>query len=120
MAVQTLPLTQEVKNEMGIPERITNNPISSVGIITILKGAQIVGGWETKMDLFVELKQEASNFIAVNHEVEEYGIGQVKSAAIEDLLNSLVDYCISLGKREGKLAEREQGDLANLRRIFGK
>jgi hypothetical protein len=115
-----LPFVQlETKNDTT-SESISNSPLSNSGIFSIKQGTLIANGWKISSDLIVELKQEDSNFIAINHEVEEYGIGKTESEAIQDLMTSLVDYRISLGKRETKLAPVERTDLSNLKRLLGK
>ncbi len=75
--------------------------------------------WELLNDLNVELHNSKEEALATTSlPVREYGMGKTFKEAIEDLLTSLSDYYESLESREGRLAEAEANDLAELRRLI--
>ena len=63
--------------------------------------------WKLALDLGVDLEYTDKYVIATNSWIDEYGHGDTKQSAIEDLLVSLVDFYESLQQqqRESQLAE---------------
>ena len=63
--------------------------------------------WKLAQDLAVDLEYTEKYVIATNSWIDEYGHGDTKQHAIEDLLVSLVDLYKSLEqqKRESRLAD---------------
>ena len=94
--------------------------ISTVGMLTIGKGARITDEYKLKEPLTAEVKIEDEKYVVVEYRVDEYGIGESLEEAQQDLLNSLVDYLGSLEKREKKLGIRERNNLKVLRDILEK
>jgi len=109
------PTTEIVKHEVEVSG--TDETFSvQVSIASIPKETIIGSGpWKTRLDSVAEVKLEGSSIVAMRYDVDEYGIGQSTREALADLLVSLVDYRLSLEKREKKLAAKEQADLALLR-----
>jgi hypothetical protein len=96
------------------------NPTMCVGIEVLPQGTPVgIGSWKMKQDLVVELRIEGAKFIALYHDVSEYGIGETEQDALSDLLTSLADYRLSLERREATLAAREKNDLSRLKELIG-
>lgn len=92
---------------------------TTVGISAIPLGTPIEGfPWKVGQDLVVEIRQEASDYVAIHHAVDEYGIGSTPEGAVRDLLTSLADYRASLEKRRERLADDERQALRLLEMIL--
>lgn len=113
-------LPHSITDKLQHDVRVSGTPEVSplvVGIAPIPKGTVIGDGfWRLGLDLIVEIRREGSNIVAIDHSVDEYGVGKSSEEALADLLLSLVDYRLSLEKRENRLAAKERGDLTQLRR----
>jgi len=98
----------------------SQTPTMTVGVSVVPQETPVgVESWKMKQDLVVELRIEGARFIALYHEVSEYGIGETEQDALSDLLTSLADYRLSLERREATLATREKNDLSRLRELIG-
>ena len=93
---------------------------STVGVVVFPKNAVISNRYILQMDLIAEVKVENDKYVLVEHQLDEYGIGNSLQEAQEDLLNSLVDYLTSLEKRENRLADRELHNLQLLRNMLAR
>lgn len=94
--------------------------ISTIGMLTVGKGARITDEYKLKEYLTAEVKIEDEKYVVVEYSVDEYGIGESLEEAQQDLFNSLVDYLGSLEKREKRLGDRERHNLQVLRDILVK
>jgi len=92
--------------------------VSTIGVLTIPNERVIKGNYILRRDLFAEVKFESGKYLAVDYQVDEYGIGDSLQEAEKDLLDSLVDYFTSLEKRENRLSDREHNYLQALRNIL--
>jgi len=92
--------------------------VSTVGVLTIPKERVIKLNYILQADLVAEVKFESDKYVAVDYQVDEYGIGDSLQEAEQDLLDSLVDYLNSLVKRENRLGDRERHYLQALRNIL--
>ena len=92
--------------------------ISTIGMLTVLKGAVLRGGYKLNADLIAEVRVEDDRYVVVEYKVDEYGIGDSMHDAQQDLLDSLVDYITSLERRENRLGDRERDNLQVLRNIL--
>ena len=92
--------------------------VSTVGVLTIPKERVIKLNYILQADLVAEVKFESDKYVAVDYQVDEYGIGDSLQEAEQDLLDSLVDYLTSLEKRENRLGDRERRYLQALRNIL--
>lgn len=89
--------------------------VGTVGVLRLPKGAVISSGYRLQNDLTAEVKIENDKYVVVDHILDEYGIGDSLEKAQQDLLDSLVDYLVSLERREHHLADRELHKLQLLR-----
>ncbi len=96
------------------------NLISTIGMLTIGKGAHITDEYNLKESLVAEVKLEEDKYVVVEYMVDEYGIGESLEEAQNDLFNSLADYLNSLEKREARLGDRERQNLQVLRNMLTK
>lgn len=94
--------------------------ISTIGVLTVGEGASITDEYKLKETLIAIVKLEDGNYIIVENRTDEYGIGESKEEAQQDLFNSLIDYLRSLEKREEKLGDKERHHLQVLRNILTK
>ena len=94
--------------------------ISTIGMLTVGKGAYINDEYKLKEYLTAEVKIEDGKYVVVEYAVDEYGIGESLEEAQQDLLNSLVEYLGSLEKREERLGDRERQNLKILRDVLVK
>lgn len=92
--------------------------ISTIGMLTILRERVIRHSYTLQADLVAVVKFESDKYIVVDNRVDEYGIGDSWQEAEQDLLDSLVDYLVSLEKRESRLGDREHRNLQILRSIL--
>lgn len=97
---------------------ISNQLISTIGMLTVGEGARISNEYKLKEALTAEVKVEDNRYVVVEYRVDEYGIGDSLEEAQQDLLNSLVDYLSSLESREGRLGDGEINNLRVLRNIL--
>lgn len=89
------------------------------GIVFLPSGTPIEKRpWVLRRDVLAEVRYEQDTFVAVCHDVGEYGTGATVTEAIHDLLTSLVDYRASLEKRANRLADAEKQHLDSLRALF--
>lgn len=91
---------------------------STIGMLTIFSGVVIDDHYKLASDLIAEVKVENGNYIVFDYQVGEYGIGNSLEEAGQDLLDSLVDYLVSLEKRELRLADGELRNLQLLRHML--
>jgi len=107
-----------------VPRREENGtPIEStgtIGMLTVFKDTVINDNYMLQMDLIAEVRIENDKYVVVDHQVNEYGIGNSREEAQQDLLDSLVDYLASLEKRERRLADRELHNLQLLRNMLAR
>jgi len=96
------------------------NLISTIGMLTVGKGARITAEYNLKEALIAEVKLEDENYVVVEYRTDEYGVGESMEEAQQDLLNSLVDYLHSLERREERLGDKEYHNLQALRNIITK
>jgi hypothetical protein len=114
------PFSENVQHDLTPYVELCGTHTMGVGIALVPQGTPVGReSWEIKQDLVTELRLEGSNYIALSHDVSEYGIGETEQDALSDLVTSLADYRASLEKREATLATREKNDLARLRDLIG-
>ena len=94
--------------------------ISTIGVLTVGEGARITDEYKLKETIFAIVKLEDENYVVVENQTDEYGVGESREEAQQDLFNSLVDYLHSLEKREERLGDRERHHLQVLRNILTK
>ena len=92
--------------------------VSTIGVLTIPRERVIKRSYILQVDLVAEVRFESDKYVAVDYQVDEYGIGDSSQEAEQDLLDSLVDYLTSLEKRENRLRDRERRYLQGLRNIL--
>lgn len=92
----------------------------TVGVVRFSKNAIVGERYMLQTDLTAEVKMENDKYVVVDYQLDEYGIGNSLQEAQEDLLDSLVDYMMSLEKREDRLADRELHNLQILRNLLTK
>jgi len=92
--------------------------VSTIGMLTIYRERVIKRNYILQVDLVAEVRFESDKYVAVDYQVDEYGIGDSPQEAEQDLLDSLVDYLVSLERRENRLADRERNNLQILRSIL--
>ena len=75
-----------------------NPDLSNVGEVARIRQGTIIGssGWKLALDMEVELEYTGEYVIATNSWIDEYGHGDTREEAIEDLLISLVEFRDSL------------------------
>jgi hypothetical protein len=104
-----------VTREYGQTEiHLTN----TIGVVQFPKDMAISGNYKLQTPLTAEVKIENNKYVVVDYAVDEYGIGNSLMEAQQDLLDSLVDYLVSLQKREHRLADRELHNLQLLRSMI--
>lgn len=94
--------------------------VSTIGMLTIPRERVIKRNYILQADLVAEVRFETDKYVAVDYQVDEYGIGDSWQEAEQDLLDSLVDYLASLERRENRLGENESRNLQILRSILTK
>jgi hypothetical protein len=94
--------------------------VSTYGMLTIPDGRVTKCNYILQRDLVAEVRFETDKYVAVDYQVDEYGIGDSWQEAEQDLLDSLVDYLTSLERRENRLSDRESRYLQALRNIIKK
>ncbi len=123
MPVQNIAYYTDVLPE-GFPVNSGTNAqldlISTIGMLMVKEGEHITDEYKLKETLFAIVKLEDENYVVVENRTDEYGVGESMEEARRDLLNSLVDYLHSLGKREERLGDRERHNLQVLRDILTK
>jgi hypothetical protein len=102
--------------EAGTQPTLTN----TTGVCYFPQDTNIKNKYTLQANLFAEVKTENDKYIAFDYQINEYGIGDSPEEACEDLLGSLVDYFISLEKREKRLATTELQKLQILRNLLAK
>lgn len=107
-----------------LPEGSTDNKetqiesTSTIGMLTVRKGTVITDRYMLQMDLTAVVKIENDKYVVVDHHIDEYGIGSSLQEAEQDLFDSLVDYLVSLERRESRLADKELHNLQLLRTML--
>lgn len=89
--------------------------VSTIGMLTVAKDRAINDRYKLGADLTAEVKIEGDKYVAVDYWVDEFGIGDSLQEAQQDLLDSLVDYLLSLERRENRLGDKERFNLQLLR-----
>ncbi len=92
--------------------------IGTVGVLTFYKNTVVSERYMLQVDLTAEVRIESDKYVVVDYQVEEYGIGSSIQEAQQDLLDSLVDYLVSLERRQHRLADRELRNLRLLRQML--
>lgn len=100
--------------EKGSPVQLT----STIGILRFYEDTVISTGYKLQTDLTAWVKIENDKYVVVDYQLDEYGIGNSLQEAQQDLLDSFVDYLMSLEKREHRLADRELHNLQLLRNML--
>lgn len=113
---ETVGSPQGFIEEMGTPLRLA----STIGMLTVPRNTVISNEYKLKVDLTAVVKTEDDKYVVIDYEVDEYGIGNSLQEAQQDLFDSLVDYLISLARRENRLGDRERHNLQILRSILAK
>ncbi len=113
---ETVGSPQGFIEERGTPLRLT----STVGMLTVPRDTVISNNYKLKVGLTAEVKVEDDKYVVIDYEVDEYGIGNSLEEAQQDLFDSLVDYLVSLERRENRLGDRERHNLQILRSILTK
>lgn len=103
--------SESIANEYDSPIALT----STIGMLTVFNGVLIDDNYKLAKDLIAEVKIENDNYVVFDYQVEEYGIGNSLEEAQQDLLYSLIDYLVSLERREPRLADKELSNLQVLR-----
>jgi hypothetical protein len=93
---------------------------SAIGVLIFPEGLVIDDKLALRRDLVAEVRFENGKYVAIDYQVDEYGIGESIKLAEEDLLGSLVDYLESLERRENRLARRERDALQVLRNLLAR
>jgi len=93
--------------------------VSTIGMLTIPRGKVIKRNYMLQADMVAEVRFESDKYVVVDYQVDEYGIGDSRQEAEQDLLDSLVDFLTSLERRENRLGDRERRYLEVLRNILG-
>jgi len=110
----TVELPRGVIADSGTKNRL----ISTIGMLTVPKDTSITSQHVLQVDLIAIVKVEDDKYVIVDHQVDEYGIGDSFQEAQQDLFESLIDYRISLERREDRLGDRERLNLQILRSMF--
>jgi hypothetical protein len=111
---ETVELPEGFRQEKGTPIQL----ISTIGMLAIPRKRVIKHNYKLMVDLVAEVKVEDDKYVVVDYQIDEYGIGSSLQEAQQDLLDSLVDYLVSLERRENRLGDREQRNLQILRSIL--
>lgn len=93
---------------------------STIGVLRFPKDTVINKDYKLQVDLTAEVKTESDKYVVFDYQVNEYGMGNSLEEARQDLLDSLVDYLVSLEKREHRLATRELHNLQLLRNMLAR
>lgn len=99
-------------------ERTHVQLISTIGVLIFRENTVISDRYVLRTELTAEVRMENGNYVVVDYQLDEYGIGNSLQEAQQDLLDSLVDYLVSLEKREHRLADRELRKLQLLRNML--
>jgi hypothetical protein len=94
--------------------------VSTIGMLTVPAGAIIAEDYKLKASLTAEVKVENDQYIVVEYQIDEYGVGESLQEAQQDLFSSLTDYLKSLEKRENRLGDKERRNLSSLRNMLVK
>ncbi len=113
---ETVGSPQGFTEGRGTPLRST----STIGMLTVARDTVISNNYKLKVDLTAEVKVEDDRYVVIDYEVDEYGIGNSLEEAQQDLFNSLVDYLVSLERRENRLGPRERNNLQILKGVLAK
>lgn len=114
---ETVGSPQGFTEERETPLRLT----STIGMLTAPRDTVISSDkYKLKVDLTAVVKTEDDKYVVIDYEVDEYGIGNSLQEAQQDLFDSLVDYLVSLARRENRLGDRERHNLQILRSILAK
>ncbi len=111
---------------VGSPEGIAEGKgsqvqlVSTIGMLTVPKDIVINDRYKLGAGLTAEVKIEDDKYVVVDYRVDEYGIGDSPQEAQQDLLDSLVDYLVSLERRENRLGDKERLNLQVLRTILAR
>ena len=126
MEIGTTLITYETKRSPDVletsmegktpPTKLT----STIGMLTVPANTRITEHYVLQADLTAEVKIENGKYVVLDYQVDEYGIGDSRAEAQQNLLDSLVDYLESLEKREHRLADRELHKLQLLRNMLAR
>ena len=92
--------------------------INTIRMLVIGKGRNLSNKLQLQAELIADVKLEDNNYIVVDYRTDEYGIGETLELALQDLLESLVGYYLSLKKRKSHLAEHEKNNLILLNELL--
>jgi len=92
--------------------------ISTIGMLTVPRGTVINNNYKFQTDLTTEVRFEDDKYVVVDYQIDEYGIGDSVQEAQQDLFSSLLDYLMSLERREKRLGNRERRNLQILRQML--
>lgn len=104
------PFIEEKKTQFGLT--------STIGMLTIPRERLVKRNYILQANLVAEVRLETNKYVVVDYQIDEYGIGDSREEAEQDLLDSLVDYLASLERREKRLGEKESQNLQILRSIL--
>ena len=107
---------QGFAEEKGTPTPLT----STVGMLTVPKDAVISNDYKLNVDLVAVVKVEDNKFLVIDYQIDEYGIGDSLQEAQQDLFDSLIDYFMSLERRDNRLGDRERLNLQALRNLLAR
>ncbi len=93
---------------------------STIGMLTVPADTRITDHYILQVDLTAEVRVENDKYVVVDSQVDEYGMGDSRQEAQQDLFDSLVDYLKSLERRENRLGDRERRNLQILRSMLTK
>lgn len=123
MPVGTTLTSYDTKGSPKAFSDVNQTPIqltSTIGMLTVRRERIIKDNYTLQVDLVAEVKVESDKYVVVDYQVDEYGIGDSMQEAEQDLVNSLVDYLVSLERRQTHLGDRERHNLDILRTILQK
>lgn len=124
MVTGTTPMVYETEaTPRGSIEEERRSPvqlISTIGVLTFRENTVVNDRYVLRTDLTAEVRVENDKYVAVDYQLDEYGIGDSLQEARQDLLDSLADYLASLEKRESRLADRELRNLQLLRNMLAR
>jgi len=94
--------------------------VSTIGMLTVPPGARVNEEYTLQTGLTAEVKVENGQYVVVEYQIDEYGVGESLQEAQQDLFSSLIDYLKSLEKRENRLGDKERRNLSSLRNMLVK
>ena len=94
--------------------------VSTIGMLTVPPGARVNEEYTLQTGLTAVVKVENGQYVVVEYQIDEYGVGESLQEAQQDLFSSLIDYLKSLEKRENRLGDKERRNLSSLRNMLVK